>query len=295
MSRSVTLDPPKEDRVSTQKPLVKDAVPVRHYGQWATAAVILVLAASLVTSLVQNENIDYPTVFEYLTYDAVLQGLLVTFQLSVIGMVGGTVLGVIIALARMSENRVVKFSAQAYIWLFRGTPLLVQMLIWGNFALLFPILGIGVPFTDIMFVEVPTNAVITTFVAACLGLALHEAAYMAEVVRGGIMSVSFGQREAATALGMTSMMAMTRVVLPQTFRVIIPPTGNQFIALLKASSLVSVIAGGELLTAVQNIAAGNYRTIEMLLVACFWYLAIVSVFTIGQHYLERRASKGYSR
>jgi polar amino acid transport system permease protein len=196
---------------------------------------------------------------------------------------------------KMSRNTVLGGIATGYVWLFRGVPLLVQMLVWGNFALLFPVLGIGIPFTDIMFLQVKTNSVIVPFAAACLGLALHEAAYMAEVVRGGFLAVDRGQQEAAASIGMKHATMMRRIVLPQAIRVIIPPTGNQFISLVKASSLVAVIAGGELLTAVQDISASNYRTMELLFVASFWYLVIVTVLSIGQFFLEKRASKGHVR
>lgn len=267
-------------------------VPIKHYGQWAGAAIVVVVAAALVMVLAQNKNIDYAIVLQNLTASTVLYGLWLTFGLTLIGMAIGVVFGLIVALGRMSQNVVLSALANGFIWLFRGVPLLVQILIWGNFSLLFPTLGLGVPFTGFMFFQVDTNSVMTTFVASCLGLGLHEAAYMAEIYRGGILAVNGGQREAATALGMNSWRAMREVVLPQAIRVIIPPAGNQFISLLKASSLVSVIAGGDLLSAVQNIAAVNYRTMELLFVATFWYLVIVSILSVGQHYIERRLSRG---
>lgn len=270
-------------------------IKVKHYGQWVAAAIVTVFGVALVISLAQNKNLDYSVFFKYLVAEEILKGLLVTLQLSAIGMLIGVALGVVLALGRLSKSPVLQAFAAGYIWFFRGVPLLVQLLVWGNFALLFPHLGVGIPFTDIMFVQVETNAVITVFVAACLGLGFHEAAYMAEIIRGGILSVDSGQREAAVALGMNPGLATRRIILPQAFRVIIPPTGNQFISLLKASSLVAVISGGDLLHEVQNIGALNYRVIEMLLVATFWYLIIVSVLSIGQRYLERYASRGRAR
>lgn len=295
---TATLNPPA---ATAQVPRVlsfdldQRPVPVRRWGQWITAIVVLLILAALAITLATNDKLDYSVVFQYLTADAVMQGLLVTFELTIIAMAIGVVLGVLLALCRMSHNRVLQAIAFGYIWLFRGVPLLVQLLVWGNLGLLFATLGVGIPFTDISFVQVDTNVVVTGFVAACLGLGLHEAAYMAEVVRGGILAVDPGQKEAATALGMKGSTAMTRVVLPQAMRVIIPPTGNQFISLLKASSLVSVIAGGDLVTAVQNIGAVNYRTLEMLFVATFWYLVIVSALSIGQYFLERRLGRGHNR
>ncbi len=286
--------PPDAGTAAGHRPEPIVAVPVRRYGQWISAAVVLVVAAGLVASLVANENIDYSIIGDYLTAETVLHGLLLTFELTAIGMAIGIVVGVLVAMARMSSNRVLIAMASFYIWFFRGVPLLVQLVIWGNFALLFPTLGVGIPFTDVMFLEVDTNVVLTTFVAACLGLGLNEGAYMAEVVRGGVVGVDRGQAEAATALGMGRGTAMRRIILPQAFRMIIPPTGNQLITLLKSSSLVSVIAGGELMTSVMDVASVNFRTIEMLVVASFWYLVIVSVLTIGQRMLERRASRGHA-
>ncbi|NHN54760.1 amino acid ABC transporter permease [Calidifontibacter sp. DB0510] len=255
----------------------------------------MAIVAALIASLATNKNLDYGVITRNLTAGPVLRGLLTTFVMSIVGMVIGLVLGTLVALARMSSNRVLQAVAFAYIWFFRGVPLLVQLLVWGNLGLLFATLSLRIPFTQIVLVEANTNKVVTATVAACLGLGLHEAAYMAEIVRGGILAVDVGQGEAATALGMTSSLAMRRIVLPQALRVIIPPTGNQFISLLKASSLVSVIAGGDLLTAVENISAVNYRTMELLAVASFWYLVIVSVLSIGQHFLERRLSRGHQR
>jgi polar amino acid transport system permease protein len=171
-------------------------------------------------------------------------------------------------------------SSGFYSWLFRGTPLLVQILLWGNLALLFQHIG---PFN--------TNAVLTPFIASVVALGLNEAAYMSEVVRAGIISVDQGQHSAATALGMPRMLAMRRIILPQALRMIIPPTGNQFISLLKATSLVSVIAGGDLLTQAENISSANLHTIELMFVATFWYLVLTTITSVGQFFLERRLGR----
>lgn len=271
------------------------SVHVRHWGQLVGAAAVIVLTASVVLSLLQNEHLDWWVFLANITSDDVLHGLVVTIQLSVISMALGIVFGTLVAMMRMSSNRFLSTMAALYVWFFRGIPLIVLVMVWGNFAILAPQLGIGVPFTDVMFVEVPTNSVLTTFVAACLALSLHETSYMAEIVRGGILSVNSGQREAAAALGLTGGMTMTRVILPQALRVIIPPTGNQFITLIKSSSLVSVIAGGELMTAVSDIAASNFRILELLFVACFWYLVLVTVLSVAQRFFERRLSTGFRR
>lgn len=279
----------------TAVPPRSEYVPVRNPLQWAGAAVGLVILAWIVYLILINPNLDFGTVLSNITNEMILEGLLKTFQLTLISMLIGTVLGVVIACARISRNRLMNSLADLYIWFFRGVPLLVQILIWGNFALLFPNLGIGIPFTDVMFVEVPTNSVITVFVASLLALSLHEAAYMAEVVRGGLQGVDQGQEEAAKALGMSGLRIMTRIILPQALRMIIPPTGNQLISLLKASALVSVIAGGELMTVANDIGAISYKTLELLAVATFWYLVIVTVLSAVQKVLEKRMSRGARR
>ena len=271
------------------------SVPVRHWGQGITAAVLVVLVAAFLLALVQNKHLDWSVFWQNLTATDVLHGLVVTVELTVVSMTGGILIGILLAVARLSSNRVLIAVSSAYIWFFRGVPLIVQILVWGNFALLFPRLGIGVPFTDIMFVSLDTNVVLTTFVASCVALGLHEAAYMAEVVRGGILGVDQGQREATAALGMTEAQTMWRVVLPQAMRMILPPSGNQLITLFKSSALVYVIAGQDLMTVVTGIGATTYRVMEALFVGTFWYLVIVTVLMIAQRFLEQRAAKGQRR
>jgi polar amino acid transport system permease protein len=271
--------------------LAVNAVPARHYGQWVAAVIVVALLVMLGIALYQNPNIDHPTITSYLTSETILDGLVVTIKLTVLSALVGLVLGVLLAVFRLSSNRILRAASWFYVWAFRGTPLLVQILIWGNFGLLFKHLAIGIPFTHIIWFQVDTNTVLTGFVASILGLGLNESAYMAEVVRGGILAIDPGQAEAARAMGMNRRLTMWRIVLPQAARVIIPPMGNQVINLLKASSLVSVIAGGDLLTAAQNISAANLRVIEMLLVATFWYFVIISVTSVGQFFLERRLAR----
>src|SRR5699024_6200285 len=217
----------------------------------------------------------------------ILDGLAITLELAVISMPIGILIGLILALCRLSSNPVTGVISWVYIWVFRGTPLLVQVLFWGNFALFYKHITLGIPFTDIVLASWSSNVIITTFVASVLALSLHEAAYMAEIIRSGIQSVSVGQHDAALALGMTPRQVMRKVVLPQALRVIVPPTGNQFINLLKMTSLVAVIAGGDLLSKVLNISAVNLKTIELLIVASLWYLLVVSITSIGQAMLER--------
>ncbi len=272
-----------------------EARAVRHIGQWVAAVVILALLGMLAAAVYQNPFIDHRIIGKFLFAHLILKGVTVTIELTVISMVMGIVIGIALALCRETHNVVLQKFAGFYIWVFRGTPLLVQILLWGNFGLLFRHLDLGIPFTHLVAFSVSTNAVVTVFVASILALGLNEGAYMAEVVRGGILSVDSGQVDAATSLGMTHSQAMRRVVIPQATRVIIPPTGNELINLLKASSLVSVIAGGDLLTVTEQIYSQNYRTIELLIVASLWYIAVTTVANIGQHYLEKRFKRSSSR
>jgi len=261
------------------------AVPVPRWGQWVSAAAVLTLVAALLYSVATNDNIQWPVVREHLFEASVLRGLWVTVQLTVLAMIGGIALGIVVAVMRLSHNRVLSTVSYFYIWFFRGTPVLVQLLVWFNLALFFPRLGIG-------FVSADTNELIRPFTAALLALALNEAAYMAEVVRGGILAVDPGQNEAAQALGMTRGLTMRRIVLPQAMRVIIPPTGNETITMLKTTSLVLVVGGGDLLTRTSAIGARNFWTMEMLMVASFWYLVLTSISSYAQSHLERRFARG---
>ncbi len=270
------------------------AVPLRHPGRWVVAVIVLVLAAMLGHSLVTNTRFHWAIIGQYFTSTRVLSGLAVTIELTVIAMAIGIVLGVLLAVMRLSPNPLVSGASWLYIWFFRGTPLLVQLLFWYNLSALYPRLGLGVPFGP-QFVAGSANAFITPFVAAILGLGLNEGAYMAEIVRAGILSVDQGQTEAAQALGMTRLQTMRRIVLPQAMRVIVPPTGNETISMLKTTSLVSVIAVTDLLYAVELIYAANYRTIPLLIVASIWYLIVTSILTIGQYYVERYFARGAAK
>src|SRR4051794_4827102 len=206
----------------------------------------------------------------------------------------GIMLGVVLALMRMSRNAIVSGVSWTYVWLLRGTPVLVQILFWYFIAAVYPSIDLGVPFGP-SFIHLNANSVITKFVAATLALGLNEGAYMSEIVRAGIISVEEGQHDAAHALGMTRMQTMRRIVLPQAMRVIIPPTGNETISMLKTTSLVSVIAYTELLYAVQLIYAVNFRQIPLLIVASLWYLIVTTILSIGQYYLERYFGRGAAR
>jgi polar amino acid transport system permease protein len=269
------------------------AVPVRHPGRWVAIAVIVVLVAMLVHSFLTNPNFHWDVVGQYLFSDPVLRGLRNTLILTVLAMAIGIVGGVLLAVMRLSPNPVLAGTAGVYVWLFRGTPLITQLIFWNFLASLYPRLGLGIPFGP-TFVSVDTNAVISVFTAALLGLGLNEAAYMAEIVRGGIQSVDGGQSEAAGALGLSRAQTLRRIVLPQAMRVIVPPTGNETISMLKTTSLVVVIAYFELTVAVQTIYSRTFQTIPLLIVAALWYLALTSVLSVGQMFIERRFGRGFA-
>jgi polar amino acid transport system permease protein len=269
-------------------------VPVRHYGQWLATAAVLLAAALIVVSLLTNPRYQWDLVFSYVFNAQILTGLVTTMWLTVIAMVVGVVIGVVMALARESSNVVVSTAASTYVAFFRGTPLLVQLIFWFNLAALYPVVSLGIPFGPAFFTE-STNVLITPFLAAVLGLGLNEGAYMSEIVRAGLQSVDSGQTDAAHALGMKRSQTFRRIVLPQAMRVIIPPTGNETISMLKTTSLVSVIAIPELLWQAQAIYSRTYQVIPLLITVSLWYLLLTTVLSIGQYYLERHFTRGDSR
>lgn len=265
----------------------------RERSSWSYAAgavAILVLLLALY-GLTTNKNLKWSVFIEYVFSGPILRGLLVTLELSAFALVMGLVLGIFVALGRMSSNKVIANVAAFYVWLLRGLPAIVQLLIWGNIGLFVPVLVLGVPFTDISFGEFRVSQVLTPFIASFIALGLAESAYMGEIIRGGLQSIDSGQREAAFALGMRKSRILRRIILPQALRAIVPSLGNQFSNIVKASALVSVIAGGDLLTTAQNIAGQNYRVMEMLFVASFWYLAILGLISPFQHAIEKRMRK----
>jgi polar amino acid transport system permease protein len=281
------------DAVARRSGAIK-AVPVRHTGRWLAAVVVLAIAAGVVYTLATAPNVHWDVVRQYFTGRLILQGIVVTLELTVLAMLIGIALGVIIAVMRLSPNPVVSSVSWFYVWFFRGTPVLVQIFFWYNLATVLPYIGIGIPFTAIHW-QAPTNSLIAPFMAATLGLGFNEGAYMAEIVRAGIISVEHGQTEAAQALGMTRLLLMRRIVLPQAMRVIIPPTGNETISMLKTSSLAFVASVPELFTRSQQIASATYQVIELATVASIWYLAMTSILTVGQYYLERYFARGSQR
>ena len=259
----------------------------RHPWRWLSAAVLAVLGVLLLSDVFTNPNFGWDVVWLYLRDISIWNGLLTTLALTGICMGIGIVLAVLLAVMRLSANPVVRGFAFAYVSFFRGTPVLVQLLFWFNLAALYPDITFGLP-----GVHLNANSLITPFVAAVLGLGLNEAAYMSEIVRAGILSVDHGQSEAAGALGLSRGLTLRRVVLPQAMRVIVPPTGNETIGMLKTTALVSVLAVHDLLYSSQIIYAKNFQTIPLLIVASLWYLAVTTVLGIGQYYLERRYARG---
>ncbi|MCU4178064.1 amino acid ABC transporter permease [Bosea sp. BH3] len=260
-------------------------VPRRFYGRWVAAIAITFALAWVVLAFAQGD-IAWPVVAQFFTAPAILAGLVNTLIMTACAMALGIVLGIVFAIMYMSPNPVLRSVALFYIWFFRGTPLLLQLLLWFNLALIFPTIGIpGV-------ISWRTIDVIGPFMATLLGLGMNQGAYTAEVVRGGILSVDTGQTEAAKAIGMTRLTTLRRIVLPQAMRVIIPPVGNEVISMVKLTSVASVIQYAEILRNAQTIYYANARVIELLIVAAGWYLLVVTVLQIGQYFLERHFSKG---
>ncbi|WP_106409138.1 amino acid ABC transporter permease [Teichococcus deserti] len=259
-------------------------VPNRHWGRWLAVAIIILLIAGLARAFAVGQ-IEWDFVGRFFTAPAIMTGLYNTLWMTLGAMALGITLGVITAVMRMSPNPVLQGVAMGYTWLFRGTPVILQLLLWFNLALIFPRLGFGE-------FSVRTVDVMTPALAALLGLGINQGAYTSEVIRAGMLSVDTGQYEAAKAIGMTRLRALRRIIFPQAMRVVIPPLGNEFIGMVKLTSLASVIQFAEILHAAQNIYYANSRVIELLIVAAIWYLIIVSILTPLQMLLERRFARG---
>jgi polar amino acid transport system permease protein len=292
-------EPPAAIAGAGRAPAAIRAVPVRHPGRWLAAAVVAFGLGGLGWSLATTSAFRWDKVGEFFTHEQIISGLEQTLLLTVIAMGIGVILGTVLAVARLSPNPLISGASWLYVWFFRGTPVLVQLLFWYFISAVYPTIVIGIPGGPAFF-HFSANDVITKFAAAILGLGLNEAAYMAEIVRAGILSVDPGQQDAAQALGMRRMQTMRRIVLPQAMRVIIPPTGNETISMLKTTSIVSVITYTELLYAAELIYSsgrsfGAGLQIPLLLVASIWYLIVTSVLTVVQYYVERRFARGAAR
>ncbi|MFD3437126.1 amino acid ABC transporter permease [Streptomyces sp. NPDC058685] len=268
-------------------------VPRRHMGRLLAAAVALLVFLAVVSSVVRNDAFQWDVVLRYFTTSAVLDGLLLTLWPTAVVMVLGFVLGTALAVMRLSANPVLRTLSWGYVWIFRSTPLLVQLLFWFNIGALYPTLGLGIPYGP-QLVTVQTVNLLGPALTAVIGLTLHEAAYAAEVVRGGILSVESGQTEAAQALGLTRRRTLRRIVIPQAMRSIVPTAGNMLIGTLKGTSIVSVLAVHDLLYSTQLIYNQTYQVIPLLMVATLWYVTVTTVLSAGQYYVERYYARGTS-
>lgn len=259
-----------------------------YWGRWLAASLIVIALFFMLRAFAQGQ-IEWPVVAQFFTAPAILRGIVNTVIMAVLAMTFGIIIGVIVAIMRLSSNPVLVGVAAGYTWLFRGTPLILQLLLWFNIALVFPTIGIPGLW------EARAVDVMTPFVAALLGLSLNQGAYTSEVIRAGIISVDDGQHDAARAIGMSKLRTLRRIVLPQAMKVVLPPLGNEFISMVKMTSLASVIQYPEVLHSAENVYYANSRVIELLFVAGAWYLIVVSILTPLQMFLERRFSRGTAR
>ncbi|MEU1942872.1 amino acid ABC transporter permease [Streptomyces sp. NPDC059474] len=272
------------------EPTVLKRAKRRRPGLLVANAIVLVLAAMAVTTIFTNPRFEWNTVAKYFFEIRVLKGIGVSIGMTAVTMAISLVTGTLVALMRMGDSRLMSTVAAAFIWVFRSIPMLVQLLFWYNLAALFPTLSLGIPWGP-RFITFDSNDVIGPLTAAIIGLTLHETAYIAELIRSGLLAVPEGQHQAASALGLTPTQTFFRITLPQALRVIVPPMGNELISLLKATSLVSVITLADLLYSVQLIYAKNFQTVPLLIVAAIWYMIITGVITLLQQRLERRLGR----
>ncbi len=281
-----------------------EVVPVRHPGRIVAGVAMLVLFLMFLHTLISRIpdpqtgamiwRFRWNIIGQYLFSSLIFHGLLLTIELTVAAMAAGIVLGVVIAVMRISHSRLLSAPAAGYTWFFRGTPVYVQILFWFAAGTLYPTLTLGVPFVHLTVFTFHLNH-LTAVEAGIVALSLNEGAYMAEIARAGLISVDEGQMEAASSIGMKRVQTLRHVVLPQAMRVIIPPTGNEVISMLKTTSLVSTIGVYELAGVANNISAQNFENVALLETISIWYLAVTTVLSIGQFYLERHFAKGSSR
>ncbi|MBB5959195.1 polar amino acid transport system permease protein [Saccharothrix tamanrassetensis] len=269
-------------------------VPARHPWRWVGIVAVLVLLAQFVNGLATNPGWDWPTFARYFTAESILRAVGLTLELTAYGTAIGFALGIVLALMRLSHSRFLSGVSWAYIWAFRSIPLIVQLLFWFNISYLYQELDFGIPFGPSFF-GIDTKDLISPMGAAVLGLGLHQAAYAAEIVRSGIISVDHGQLEAAAALGIPKSRQLRRIILPQAMRSILPNAANEVISLFKGTSIVSVVAIGELFYQVQVIYGRNARVVALLMVATVWYIVLTTLLSIVQHYVEKHYAKGATR
>jgi polar amino acid transport system permease protein len=274
----------------SHRPSIHDLNPIAvpKIGHWLGGAVLAIFAVIFLQVLVTNKNMQWSVVAEYMLNPAILSGLGMTLLLTFIAMILGLAIGIVLAIMRLSGSRVFQSVSWGWIWFFRGVPPLVQMIFWYNLALLLPEISIGIPFDGPKLLSWNTNALISPFSAAIMGLAFTESAYAAEMIRAGIQAVNVGQTEAAATLGMTRGQMLRRIVLPQALRIVVPPIGNDTISMLKFTSLVSVLALPDLLYSAQMVYARTYQTVPLLLVATIWYLVLTTILTVVEHAVEHR-------
>lgn len=263
-------------------------VPIRHYGRGIGAALVLALVALFLYSMATNPNISWTIVGDFLFNGQILDGLLATAEMTALALIISLIGAVIVAVMRMSKSRIISGVAACYVFVFRSIPPMLLLIFLGNLGLFVKHITIGIPFTDVVFYTGPTSRLITPFIASVIGLSLAGIGYMGEIVRGGLLAIGRGQHEAAKALGLRSRQTMRHIILPQGLRVILPPLGNELIGMLKATAMVAVIGGGDLLTVAQGISGQNYRTIELLIVATIWYFIVIALISVGQHFIEKR-------
>jgi polar amino acid transport system permease protein len=291
----MSVDDSPPPAASSANPVAIDAVPLRHPWRWVAAIVILILVALFIYGAATNEAYGWATFGKYILDERIVSGVWITIQLTIWSMLLAIVMAVILAVMRLSPNPVFRSVSWVYLWIFRGTPVFVQLVFWGLIPTIYKNIQLGIPFGPTFF-HLNIQNLSMYFVLAILGLGFNEAAYLAEIIRAGISSVPEGQSEASTALGMSWLLTMRRTVLPQAMRVIIPPTGNEFIGQLKTTSLaVAVPFTLDLFGRQRDIAAVIFQPIPLLLVAAAWYLLITSILMVGQFYLERYFSRGVSR
>jgi polar amino acid transport system permease protein len=287
-------------------PALIKAMPARHPGRWVVAALILAVAATFLNTLINNKAFQWSFLLDHLFDPPILQGARTTVVITVLAMVFGVLLGIAVAVLRLSDNPVLAGTAWFYTWFFRAVPRLVLLFTVGNLGVLSRTIDLGLPLDwlwedlfgvdlSFAFVRLDSNTLVRGFTAGLIGLALSEAAYMAEIVRAGILAVDTGQAEAAQALGMTRSQTLRRIVLPQALRVIVPPTGNEAIAMLKDTSLlIAVPVTSELFFQISAVGSRTFQIFPMFVAACLWYLAMASLLMVGQYFLERRFARGFN-
>jgi polar amino acid transport system permease protein len=287
-SAASTVSPPN----GGSHPEAIKAIKLRHPWRILISVVLVILLVLFVLDAAQRPAYGWPDVGKYIFDRRISQAALVTLELTVYSMIIAIVLGLLLAVMRLSPNPVVKSVAWLYLWVFRGTPIYVQLVFWGLIGLIYKNIDIGIPFLQ-PWISIPNTLAVNVFIIAIIGLSLNEAAYMAEIVRAGLLSVDRGQEEAATALGMSWGQTMSRIVVPQSMRVIIPPTGNEVISMLKTTSLVAAIPlTADLYGVSRDISAVTFTPIPLLIVASIWYLLFTSILMVGQYFLEKRFSRG---